>query len=194
MGKALIPRECRVEHAIRVVVHAASPPPGLLAVAAGWLVASLDDVDVAKGLWERCVGLIAGANQSSDRRLGWYREAAEGGDGNPRLMPRLELCLLAFHRMDRATRAVALADALSTFAGSNPARGDEISRIARSHVALVCAHCARYFRETPRWLVGRVQRTMRGGETESPRTGIHNADGAERAPRAPLRRRRESRK
>ena len=122
MAKALIPRECRVEHAIRVVVHAASPPPGLLAVAAGWLVASLDDVDVAKGLWERCVGLIAGANQSSDRRLGWYREAAEGGDGNPRLMPRLELCLLAFHRMDRATRAVALADALSTFAGSNPAQ------------------------------------------------------------------------
>ena len=171
LAKALIPRECRVEHAIRVVVHAASPPPGLLAVAAGWLVASLDDVDVAKGLWERCVGLIAGANQSSDRRLGWYREAAEGGDGNPRLMPRLELCLLAFHRMDRATRAVALADALSTFAGSNPARGDEISRIARSHVALVCAHCARYFRETPRWLVGRVQRTMRGGETESPPDG-----------------------
>ena len=168
LGKALIPRECRVEHAIRVVVHAASPPAGLLAVAAGWLVSSLDDVDVAKGLWERCMGLIAAANQSSERRLGWYREAAEGGDGNPRLMPRLELCLLAFHRMDRATRAVALADALSTFVSSNPARGDEISRIARAHVALVCAHCARYFRETPRWLVGRVQGTMRGGETTPP--------------------------
>ena len=105
---------------------------------------------------------------------GWYRHAAEGvgpkddgAAGDPRVKPRLELCLLAFHRMRRRARMAALADALETVAGSIPG-GGATSRVARSHAAFLCAHCVRNFRETPRWLVARVQRTMRGEDEKKP--------------------------
>ena len=186
LAKALIPREARCEFAIKVIVHAAAPPAGLLAVAAGWAVASLDE-DAASRLWERGFGSVAGAGWINDGSpspgmrttvplpgRGWYRDAAEGvgptddgAAGDPRVKPRLELCLLAFHRMGRRKRMAALADALETVAGSIPG-GGATSRVARSHAAFLCAHCVRNFRETPRWLVARVQRTMRGEDEKKP--------------------------
>ena len=187
LAKALIPREARCEFAIKVIVHAAAPSAGLLAVAAGWAVASLDE-DAASRLWERGFGSVAGAGWINDGSpspgmrttvplpgRGWYRDAAEGigptddgAAGDPRVKPRLELCLLAFHRMGRRKRMAALADALETVAGSIPG-GGATSRVARSHAAFLCAHCVRNFRETPRWLVARVQRTMRGKRQKTKR-------------------------
>ena len=142
LAKALIPRDARCEFAIKVIVHAAAPPAGLLAVAAGWAVASLDE-DAASRLWERGFGSVAGAGWINDGSpspgmrttvplpgRGWYRDAAEGigptddgAAGDPRVKPRLELCLLAFHRMGRRKRMAALADALETVAGSIPGGG-----------------------------------------------------------------------
>ena len=155
-------------------------------MAAGWAVASLDE-DAASRLWERGFGSVAAAGWINDGSpspgmrttvplpgRGWYRHAAEGvgptedgAAGDPRVKPRLELCLLAFHRMGRRARMAALADALETVAGSIPG-GGATSRVARAHAAFLCAHCVRNFRETPRWLVARVQRTMRGEDEKKP--------------------------
>ena len=147
LAEALIPRDARCEFAIKVIVHAAAPPAGLLAVAAGWAVASLDE-DAASRLWERGFRSVAGAGWRNDGSpspgmrtttvpipgRGWYRDAAEGvgptaddAAGDPRVKQRLELCLLAFHRMGRRRRMAALADALETIAGSNPRRGRDVS-------------------------------------------------------------------
>ena len=142
---AAIPKELRAGFIRRVVTGVAAPPPKLLALAAGWLIAETrDETDllgaddgaeddendgageresVAATLWFAALDRVAetgwcelGASSPSQGPKGWYA----GGDAAA-ARERMGVCLLAFHSLPRARRAVAAAAAAKLVAEADGA-------------------------------------------------------------------------
>ena len=193
LSDAVLPPPLREGFVRRVIVCAAAPAPALLALAGGWLVAALSDPANSGGvgggsaagrLWSAALDTVrnagwtdgggGGASRAGGGRFvsysafdGWYSEAAAGSlTGETAVRERLELCLFAFHGLPRAARAAAAAEALAVVSGGEAgagSRGGAVAGAARAHAALLANHCLRHFDRCPRWLVARVQRTIRGG-------------------------------
>ena len=188
-------REARCEFAIKVIVTRRRRPR-VFAVAAGWAVASLDE-DAASRLGAGFGSAAAGVDKRRSpspgmrttvplpgamvptRRRGCRTDGRRCG-GDPRVKPRLELCLLAFHRMGRRARMAALADALETVAGSIPG-GGATSRVAHA------AFLARTASETSRdAAVARGASAANHGEDEK-KPNANAARGSTRSSRSRVR-------
>ena len=189
---AAIPKELRAGFIRRVVTGVAAPPPKLLALAAGWLIAETrDETDllgaddgaeddendgageresVAATLWFAALDRVAetgwcelGASPPSQGPKGWYA----GGDAAA-ARERMGVCLLAFHSLPRARRAVAAAAAAKLVAEADGAasarvpRAGAVAAAARAHAALLAAHCVRHFGKCPKWLEADAARVLRG--------------------------------
>ena len=80
---------------------------------------------------------------------------------------RLDLCLLAFHGLPRTQRAACTAYALALASsgegfGASDRRGGAVAVAARSHAALLAAHCLRHFDRCPAWLAERARKVVKG--------------------------------
>jgi hypothetical protein len=125
---------------------------------------------VAATLWFAALDRVAetgwcelGASPPSQGPKGWYA----GGDAAA-ARERMGVCLLAFHSLPRARRAVAAAAAAKLVAEADGAasarvpRAGAVAAAARAHAALLAAHCVRHFGKCPKWLEADAARVLRG--------------------------------
>ena len=209
LAEALIPRDARCEFAIKVIVHAAAPPGtgftrrggrvgggfarrgrrfpavgagGFGSVAgAGWI----NDGSPSPGM--RTTGSPSRKGMVSGRRRGCRTDGRRCG-GGPAGEAAAGAVPTRVSPHGPAKEDGGAGRRARTVAGSIPGGGRDVSG-GEAHAAFLCAHCVRNFRETPRWLVARVQRTMRGKMRKN-QARARSSRGRRRAPRVPRRRRR----